>query len=253
VLRDMFQSHLLQVMTMVAMENPGRYTSDRMRNEKIKVLEAVRMPSPTEACKNVTIGQYQGYHNEEGVSPDSRTPTYAAVRLAIDNWRWRNVPFYLRSGKSLRARYSEVSIQFRSVPHMIFPIPSGEGLECNRVSLVLQPNEGIRLNFLSKVPEVDGTHLEARDLSFDYREAFHERALPESYERLLLDAIQGEATLFMRADEIEEAWAIMDPLINATSDKDAPPPEVYLPGSDGPRCADEMLAREGRTWRPIVG
>jgi glucose-6-phosphate 1-dehydrogenase len=238
---------------MVAMENPGRYTADRLRNEKIKVLEAVRTPTVPEACKNVAMGQYQGYHDEPGVPKDSRTPTFAAVRLELDNWRWRNVPFYLRSGKALRARYSEVSIQFRCVPHMIFPLPPGELLECNRVSMVLQPNEGIRLNFLSKVPEVDGTHLEARDLSFDYREAFNERALPESYERLLLDAIQGEAALFMRADEIEEAWSIMDPLIAATERADGSPPEVYLPGSDGPRCADELLLREGRAWRPIVG
>jgi glucose-6-phosphate 1-dehydrogenase len=253
VLRDMIQSHLLQVLTMVAMENPGRYTADRLRNEKMKVLEAVRIPTEAQACVNVAVGQYQGYRSEEGVPAASRTPTYAAVRLEVDNWRWRNVPFYLRSGKALRNRFSEVVVQFRCPPHMIFPVPPGETFECNRISLVLQPNEGIRLNFQTKVPEVDGTRLQARDLAFDYREAFSERALPEAYERLLLDAIQGDATLFMRADEIEQAWSIMDPLIAASERPDASPPEIYLPGSDGPACASQLLAREGREWQPIPG
>ena len=251
VLRDMFQSHLLQVMAMVAMDNPGRYTADRLRNEKIKILEAVRIASATEACKSVAVGQYDGYHNEAGVPKGSRTPTFAAVRLEVDNWRWQNVPFYLRSGKSLRARYSEVVIQFRCPPHMLIPIPAGEQVECNRITLVLQPNEGIRLSFQTKVPEVDGTRLKARDLSFDYREAFSERALPEAYERLLLDAILGEAALFMRNDEIEQAWAIMDPIIQATERGDAPAPEIYAPGGDGPKCADQLLSCEGRKWQKI--
>jgi glucose-6-phosphate 1-dehydrogenase len=164
----------------------------------------------------------------------------------IDNWRWRNVPFYLRSG-----RYSEVMIQFRSVPHMMFPIDGNdETIERNRLTLVLQPNEGIRLNFQTKVPEIEGTHLQASDLSFNYRESFHERALPEAYERLLLDAIQGEAALFMRGDEIEQAWAIMDPLIVA-AERECPMPEKYAPGSDGPKNADELMARDGRKWMAI--
>jgi glucose-6-phosphate 1-dehydrogenase len=251
VLRDMFQSHLLQVMTMVAMENPGKYTADRLRNEKMKVLEAIKICKPAEACDSVAVGQYDGYRNEEGVPKDSKTPTFAAVRLEIDNWRWRNVPFYLRSGKALSSRFSEVIVQFHCPPHMLIPIPTGQQIECNRISLVLQPNEGIRLNFQTKVPEVDGTHLQARDLSFDYREAFSERALPEAYERLLLDAINGEAALFMRNDEIEQAWAIMDPLIAATERPDAPTPETYPQGSDGPKCADQLLAKEGRKWAKL--
>lgn len=252
VLRDMFQSHLLQVMTMVAMENPGRYTADRLRNEKIKILEAVSIPDHEAACKCVAVGQYDGYLKEDGVKPNSHTPTYAAVRLMIDNWRWRNVPFYLRSGKALRQRYSEVMIQFRSVPHMMFPIEGAdETIERNRLTLVLQPNEGIRLNFQTKLPEIEGTHLQAADLNFNYREAFHERALPEAYERLLLDAIQGEATLFMRGDEIEQAWAIMDPLIAASESGDCPLPEKYAPGGDGPKNADELIAKDGRKWMGI--
>jgi glucose-6-phosphate 1-dehydrogenase len=251
VLRDMFQSHLLQVMTMVAMENPGRYTADRLRNEKIKVLEAVRIPTPDQACKSVAVGQYEGYRNEEGVPKDSRTPTFAAVELELDNWRWRHVPFYLRSGKALRKRFSEVVIQFRSPPHLIFPLQKGETLKSNRISLILQPNEGIRMNFETKVPEVDGMRLQDRDLSFDYRESFTERALPEAYERLLLDAMLGEASLFMRNDEIEQAWAIMDPLIAATERSDAPMPETYAKGTEGPKGADDMLACQGRKWEGI--
>jgi glucose-6-phosphate 1-dehydrogenase len=238
-------------MTMVAMENPGRYTADRLRNEKIKVLDAVKIHDPNEACKCIAVGQYDGYLKEEGVPKDSRTPTYAAVRLEIDNWRWRNVPFYLRSGKSLKSRFSEVVIQFRCPPHMLIPIPAGEQVECNRISLVLQPNEGIRMRFQTKVPEVDGTHLQANDLSFDYREAYSDRALPEAYERLLLDAIQGEAALFMRNDEIERAWAIMDPLIAATERADAPKPETYAQGTEGPASAEELLKREGRKWKQM--
>jgi len=251
VLRDMFQSHILQVLTMVAMDNPGKYTAERLRNEKIKILESIKIPTDAEACKSIAVGQYAGYHTEKDVKPDSRTPTYAAVRLEIDNWRWRNVPFYLRSGKALRSRYSEVMIQFRCPPHMLIPVPAGETIDCNRLTLVLQPNEGIRINFQTKVPEVDGTHLQPRDLSFDYRSSFSDSALPEAYERLLLDAIQGEAALFMHSSEIERAWEIMDPLIRATEREGGPMPESYAIGSDGPKCSDAMLAEEGRKWMKI--
>jgi len=144
-----------------------------------------------------------------------------------------------------------VVIKFRKTPHLIFPLSPGQTIDDNRISLVLQPHEGIRLHFATKVPEVDGIHLQSRDLSFDYREAFSERALPEAYERLLLDAILGEAALFMRNDEIEQAWAIMDPLIEATERSDAPAPETYAQGSEGPKCSDEMLACSGRKWQPI--
>ena len=251
VLRDMFQSHLLQVMTMVAMENPGRYTADRLRNETMKVLEAVTIPTLDDACHCVSVGQYAGYHDEPGVPKTSHTPTYAAIRLAINNARWQNVPFYLRSGKALRSRYSEVMIQFRCPPHMIFPLPPGQQFDCNRVSIILQPNEGIRLNFQTKEPGVDGTKMQPRDLSFNYRDAYSERSLPEAYERLLLDAMQGDASLFMRSDEIEQAWAIIDPLIKATESADGPPPAAYPLGSEGPRSAEELLSRDGRKWQAL--
>ncbi|VTR99071.1 glucose-6-phosphate dehydrogenase [Tuwongella immobilis] len=251
VLRDMFQSHLLQVMTMVAMESPSRFTADALRNEKMKVLDSVNVQAFQEACQSIAVGQYRGYHQEPGVPASSVTPTYAAVKLNIDNRRWQNVPFYLRSGKGLRSRYSEVMIQFRCPPHLMFPLPPGETLRCNHLRIILQPNEGIHINFQTKVPDVDGTRLQPRDLAFDYRNSYGQAALPEAYERLLLDAIQGDAALFMRADEIERAWEIMDPLIEASESGDRLKPSEYEIGSAGPTCADELLARDGHVWEPL--
>jgi glucose-6-phosphate 1-dehydrogenase len=251
VLRDMIQNHLLQILTMVAMEDPTRFTAENLRNEKMKVLSAVSVPTAGAARKAVVLGQYAGYHAEPGVSPDSKTPTFAAVRLEVENRRWRGVPFYLRSGKGLKNRYSEVMIQFRCPSHLLFPLPPGEVLQCNRLTLVIQPNEGIHINFQTKVPDVDGVALKPRELAFDYKQAYAEKALPEAYERLLLDAIQGDAALFMRADEIERAWEIIDPIVAAAEGKDAPKPEEYAVGSEGPACAGSLLAAEGRQWQPI--
>ena len=251
VLRDMFQSHILQVMTLVAMESPGRYSADSLRNEKVKVLDSIAMPNSGGVAGDVVVGQYAGYLDESGVPKDSKTPTFACVKLMVENARWKNVPFYLRSGKGLKERYSEIFIQFRCPPHLMFPLPPGEILQCNRMTLVLQPNEGIKLNFQTKVPEVEGVHLQPRDLKFDFKEAFSTKALPEAYERLLLDAIQGDAALFMRSDEIERAWEIMDPIIAATSGAEAPQPQEYAKGSQGPACAYAMLAAEGRAWNGI--
>ena len=251
VLRDMFQSHLLQVMALVAMESPNRYSADTLRNEKVKVLESITIPPPGEAGRNVVVGQYDGYRREPGVPADTKTPTFAAVKLMIQNSRWKNVPFYLRSGKGLKNRYSEIFIQFRCPPHLMFPLPPGEILKCNHMKLVLQPNEGIHLNFQTKVPEVEGVHLQPRDLTFDFKEAFSTKAMPEAYERLLLDAIQGDAALFMRSDEIERAWEIMDPIIAATAGADSPQPQEYAIGSQGPDCADALLAPEGRAWNQV--
>jgi glucose-6-phosphate 1-dehydrogenase len=251
VLRDMIQNHLLSILTMVAMEDPTRFTAENLRNEKMKVLNSVPVPSPAAARKLVALGQYAGYHSEPGVPPTSKTPTFAALRVEVENRRWRGVPFYLRSGKGLTNRYSEVVIQFRCPSHLMFPLPPGEVLQCNRLTIVLQPNEGIQLNFQTKVPDVDGVRLCPRDLSFDYKEAYHERALPEAYERLLLDAMQGDASLFMRSDEIERAWEIIDPVVAATQRPDASPPQEYAVGSQGPPAADELLATEGKTWQRI--
>jgi glucose-6-phosphate 1-dehydrogenase len=249
VLRDMFQNHLLQVLSLVAMEAPSKFAADPLRNEKLKVLDAVTLDTPETAPGKVVTGQYAGYLQEPGVKPGSRTPTFAAVRLQIDNWRWRGVPFYLRSGKAMNARYSEVVVQFHCPPHLMFPLPPGEVLQCNRLTLCIQPHEGIRLRFQTKKPEVEGVTLQPNDLAFDYKSAYGHGSIPESYERLILDAIQGDASLFMRSDEIERAWEIMDPLIAAAYREDGPKPEEYAVGSTGPKVADELMAREGRYWQ----
>ncbi len=249
VMRDMIQNHILQVLTLVAMEDPNKYTADNLRNEKMKVLSTIRIHSEADAPKVMALGQYEGYPSElvaAGLSPDSKTPTYAAVKLELDNTRWHGVPFFLRSGKGLKDRYSEVMIQFKCPSRLMFPLPPGQMLQCNRLKMVIQPNEAIELNFQTKVPDVDGVSLRPHNLKFDYKEAYKNQTLPEAYERLLLDAVMGDASLFMRADEIERAWEIMDPLIAAAAH--APQqPEKYAVGSDGPASASKLLD----CWQPI--
>jgi glucose-6-phosphate 1-dehydrogenase len=249
VFRDMIQGHLMQVLSFVAMEAPSRFNADRLRDEKVKVLDAVTVPTVDEACAQVALGQYEAYLKEPGVKPDSRTPSFAAIKLHVDNWRWRGVPFYLRSGKAMAARFSEVVVQFLCPPHLMFPLPAGQTLQCNRLTLRIQPNEGIRLSFETKVPDRERVELKPADLHFEYREAYGDAAIPEAYERLLLDAVNGDAALFMRSDEIERAWAIMDPIIEATEGDGGPKPLAYPQGSFGPKCADELLSRDGRQWQ----
>ncbi len=248
VLRDMFQNHLLQLLALVAMEAPARFAADPLRNEKVKVLDAIPICGKDEACGRVVTGQYAGYRSEKGVDPNSRTPTYAAVELQVDNWRWRGVPFFLRSGKAMKQRLSEVVIQFRCPPHLMFPLPKGTTLQCNRLSICVQPDEGIHVNFQSKVPDHEAFELRPTDLEFHYKTAYPDTPIPEAYERLLQDALAGDASLFMRSDEIERAWEIMDPLIAATEAPGAPPPAEYAKGSAGPAVADEFLRRSGREW-----
>jgi glucose-6-phosphate 1-dehydrogenase len=248
VIRDMFQNHLLQILTLVAMEAPARYAADPLRNEKVKVLDAIPIYSPEEAARHVVTGQYAGYTRAKGVATDSRTPTYAALELSIDNWRWQGVPFFLRSGKALARRSSEVNIQFRCPPHLMFPLPPGAMLQCNRLSLCIQPDEGIHINFQSKEPDSGAVKLRPADLEFHFKDEYGGHALPEAYERLLQDAIAGDAALFMRSDEIERAWEIMDPLIAAVEKTDLIKPLQYAVGSEGPSCADKYLAQTGRSW-----
>ncbi|MBM3980184.1 MAG: glucose-6-phosphate dehydrogenase [Planctomycetes bacterium] len=250
VMRDMLQNHILQVLTLVAMEDPNRYTADNLRNEKMKVLSTMVVHPEAKAHKVMALGQYDGYLKVKGVPPDSKTPTYAAVKLELDNRRWHGVPFYIRSGKGLKARYSEVMIQFKCPARLMFPLPEDEILQCNRLKMVIQPNESISLNFQTKVPDVDGVSLKPHNLTFDYKQAYQNQTLPEAYERLLLDAIQGDASLFMRADEIERAWEVMDPLI-AAAEHATQQPEKYAVGSAGPTCADKLLDADGRYWQPI--
>lgn len=241
VLRDMFQNHLLQLLTLTAMEPPAVFEADALRDEKVKVLRAVRPQVQT------VRGQYRGYREEPQVAADSQTATYAALRLLIDNWRWRDVPFYLRSGKALAAKNTKISIHFRRVPHLMFPLPPEVDIPQNILALCLQPHEGIHLRFEAKEPGM-GMHSRSVEMGFYYAEHFGERALPEAYERLLLDALQGDASLFARADEIELAWGLIDPIDASWLAPEAPPLTFYEPGTWGPAEADAFLAREGRAW-----
>ena len=247
ILRDMFQNHLLQLLTLVTMEPPYSFKADAIRNEKVKVLSAIR-PIPAEHVALHSVrGQYEGYRQVKGVAPDSQTATYAAVRLFIDNWRWQGVPFYLRSGKCLHSKTSEVNIHFRCPPTVLFNLDPGDTLTPNGLSLCIQPDEGIHLTFEAKVP--DAPHdTRSVDMEFHYRDSFGDGAIPEAYERLLLDALQGDAALFIRSDEIELAWRLIDPLLEGWAGPHAPPLETYAPGSWGPFEADEFLALDGRTW-----
>jgi glucose-6-phosphate 1-dehydrogenase len=243
VLRDMFQNHLLQLLTLVTMEPPASFDADELRNEKVKVLRAVR---PIEIADTVR-GQYDGYCSTDGVAPHSTTPTFAALKLYVDNWRWQGVPFYLRSGKSLADKATEVLIQFKCPPRAMFSLPHVDWCRPNLLSLCIQPDEGIQFRFETKVPTTphDTRPVEMR---FEYGQTFGPNAIPEAYERLLLDALQGDASLFTRSDEIEAAWRIVDPILDAWQDPEVPPLTGYEPGTWGPEAADELLARNGFEW-----
>jgi glucose-6-phosphate 1-dehydrogenase len=247
VLRDMFQNHLLQLLTLVAMEPPYKFEADALRNEKVKVLNSIRRIKPEEVGYHTVHAQYRGYRDEPGVAPDSRTPTYAALRLYVDNWRWQGVPFYLRSGKSLADKTTEIIIQFRCPPYLLFPLQPGEDMSANMLAICVQPDEGFHLEFQAKTPDA-GLEMRPVNLEFHYQSAFGGQAIPEAYERLLLDALHGDASLFTRSDEIEEAWEIIDSIIAGLNRPATPPPYQYEPGSWGPEQADRLLALDGRTW-----
>jgi glucose-6-phosphate 1-dehydrogenase len=241
VLRDMFQNHLLQLLTLTAMEPPAVFEANALRDEKVKVLRAVRR-----AARSVR-GQYRGYRDEPDVAPDSQMPTYAVLQLLVDNWRWRDVPFYLRSGKQMAAKTTEIAVQFKCVPHLMFPLTPGKDIIPNVLSLCLQPDEGIHLRLEAKEPGA-GMWPRPVAMEFHYAEEFGDSGLPEAYERLLLDAIQGDASLFARADEIEMAWGLIDPILAGWERPDASPLVFYEPGSWGPAEADDFLAQDGRAW-----
>ena len=249
LLRDMFQNHLLQLLTLVAMEPPSSFNADALRDEKVKVLKALRRVTPREVGQYAVAGQYQGYCDEPGVAADSLTPTYAALRLNIDNWRWQDVPFYLRSGKALAEKTTEIVIQFRRPPHMMFPMEPDQDIPANTLAICVQPDEGFHLRFQAKTPDVS-FQLEPVDLEFHYESAFGGQAIPDAYERLLLDALNGDASLFARSDEIEQAWTIMDPFIQGLSSTDGNgvPPAEYPQGSWGPQAAEDFIKRDGRQW-----
>lgn len=256
-LRDMVESHLLQLLTVVAMEPPAFFNGNAVRDEKVKVLRTVVPPTGSGVGIHAVRGQYApgfvggqpvpGYHEEKGVAPDSTTETYVALRLGIDNWRWSGVPFYLRTGKRLPRRVTEVAVEFKRVPHLMFQNMGELDLTPNVISLRIQPDEGIAIRFAAKVPGAR-TQLRTVRMDFQYGAVFGE-AGPDAYERLLLDAMLGDPTLFTRRDEVESAWGIVQPILNAWAEPGAAPPALYESGTWGPHAADVMIERDGRTWR----
>jgi glucose-6-phosphate 1-dehydrogenase len=250
--RDVLQNHLMQLLALTAMEEPVSFNAEAIRNEKLKILRAVSTP---EDPKTYAVrGQYEqgwlagqrvrGYHEEENIPADSRTETYAAVRLGIETRRWAGVPFYLRTGKRLPRRVTELAVLFKRAPHLPFDATDTTELGHNQLVIRVQPDEGVTLKFGSKVP---GSAMEVRDVAMDFLfgEAFTE-SLPEAYERLILDVLLGDATLFPNNAEVIESWRVIDPLEEYWADTT---PERYRAGTWGPAAADEMLARDGRTWR----
>ena len=250
VLRDMVQNHLMQLLTMVAMEPPSAMDAHSLRNHKVEVLRAIRRWNPGEAAQNVVFGQYRDYLAENGVASDSATATYAALRMYIDNWRWQGVPFYLRTGKAMAAKVTEVVIQFRRPPHIMFTTRPGDEPSPNLLSLCIQPDEGVHLRFGVKVPD-QGMLTEPESMEFHYDSAFRDQAIPEAYERLLQDSLEGDASLFIRSDHIEEAWRIVDPLLEQQRSQSSQPPQVYEPGSWGPEAADGLLLQNGHRWQRV--
>jgi glucose-6-phosphate 1-dehydrogenase len=256
VTKDIVENHLMQLLCLTAMEPPISLAADAVRDEKVKVLRSLRRLERSLVQDNVVRGQYArgyvkgeevtAYREEPDVAKDSRVETFVAMRVHVDNWRWGGVPFYVRAGKRLARRVTEIAIQFKKVPHGLFRAPDG-GISPNVLTMRIQPDEGIALRFTTKEP---GQTTVLRDVAMDFRygSAFGSNT-PEAYERLLLDAMRGEATLFTRRDEVEEQWAFIDPVIDAwRSEANAPPP-VYVAGSWGPEQADDLLARDGRRWR----
>jgi glucose-6-phosphate 1-dehydrogenase len=257
-IRDVIQNHALQLVALTAMEPPARFEADTIRDEKVKLLRSVRRYEPSEVSDYVVRGQYSsgwvggeavpGYLEEEGVEPDSNTETYVAMRVEIDNWRWAGTPFYVRAGKRLARRVTEIAVRFRPVPHLPFaPTDMTGDVEPNELVLSVQPEEGASLRIVAKVP---GQTMNVRpvQMEFNYGEAFMSTS-PEAYERLLHDALRGDATLFTRADEVEAEWKVVDPILQAWDGDGGPAP--YEAGGQGPAQADELLAVRGRTWRRI--
>jgi glucose-6-phosphate 1-dehydrogenase len=257
-LRDMVQNHMMQLLCLVAMEPPVNLSADAVRNEKVKVLQALPRWSPEEVLQNVVKGQYApgsiqgkevpGYRQEKGVAPDSRTDTYVAIRLTLDTWRWAGVPFYLRTGKRLPKRATEIAILFRTPPVQLFE-PDDEGMGgANQLVLRIQPNEGASLAFQAKVPGSRRRLQEVR-MDFRYGTAFASPP-PEAYERLLLDAMLGDPTLYTRIDEVESAWRFATPIHEAW-DARRVEPAPYPAGTWGPPEADALLARDNARWRRL--
>jgi glucose-6-phosphate 1-dehydrogenase len=256
-LRDLIQNHMLQLLTLLAMEPPVDFTADPVRDEKVKVLRAIRAPTPEDVPKMAVRAQYgpgvvagekvPGYKQEPGVPADSHTETYAALRLFIDNWRWAGVPFYVRTGKRLARKVTEIAITLNPVPHLAFRQDGSVGVRPNQLVMAIQPNEGVSLSLVAKIP---GTRMAVRpvQMEFLYGTSFISES-PEAYERLVLDAMRGDATLFTRNDEVEAQWRICDPIVRTWEQTPAKLPQ-YAAGAQGPAEADGLLL-DGDHWRAI--
>ena len=257
-LRDLVQNHMMELLANVCMEPPTAFDADRVRDEKVKVIEAIRPPAIEDVPKMAVRAQYArgrsageevpGYLEEDGVPPDSKTETYAALRLEVSNWRWAGVPFYLRTGKRLARKVTEIAVQLKPVPHLAFQAHGSLGVQPNQLVLTVQPDEGVLLSLGAKIP---GARMRIRpvNMEFHYGTAFLSQS-PEAYERLIMDAMRGDATLFTRNDEVDALWRVVDPILQAWK-QDKGGVAQYAAGSDGPELADELIAQDGRKWRAL--
>jgi glucose-6-phosphate 1-dehydrogenase len=250
VLRDVVQNHILQVLALCTMEPPGSYDAKSIRDEKTKVFRELRPMLGKDARRNVVLGQYAGYRTEPNVAPDSNTPTYAALKLFIDNWRWQGVPFYIRAGKRLARRITQIAISFQPIPVCLFGRRDVcRSIEKNMLVIRIQPEEGISLHFATKAPGED-LAVGAATMDFSYAQAF-ESPQPEAYEHLLLGCLRGDQSLFARDDGVELQWNFVTPIIDEWESRRSAPVHIYKQGTAGPKEADELLARPGHSWRKI--
>jgi len=245
ILRDMFQNHLLQLLAITAMEAPAQFNAGLVRDEKVKVLRTVQPMTPEEINRHTLRARYQGYLDEPGVASDSQTATFAAVCLHLDSWRWSGVPFYIRSGKAMDCRTTEIVIQFRQPPTLLFG-SSAAPPQANRLIIQIQPAEGIQLQFQTKVPDA-GMKIRLTDLDFRFQKEFTGE-MPDAYQRLLLDALNGDASLFIRGDEVELAWGIIDPILEQWASGSGPPLFEYSPGQWGPAESNDWIQGLGHSW-----
>lgn len=256
-LRDMVQNHILQLLCMVAMEAPVSFDANEIRNKKLDVLKAVRKWSKEEVHHNAVRGQYEAgwieghkvksYREEKNVAPDSQVETFAAVKFYVDNWRWKNVPFYVRTGKAMHSKSTLITLQFKPAPQYAFPVEAAETWRPNRITINISPQMDIRLRFQTKQPGPQMGLLQPVDMIFSYTEAYGDNQ-PEAYETLLEDIIEGNATLFMRADQVEAAWEIIEPILEAWKSRPAVDFPNYAPGTWGPEDAEALIARDGHHW-----
>jgi len=259
-LRDMVPNHVFQLLSLTAMESPNSFAADAVRNEKTKVLEAIQPLDDEAVRRNIVRGQYsagalngnpaQGYREEPGVKPDSMTETYVALRLSIENWRWAGVPFYLRTGKRLTRRTTEIAIHFKQPPFALFRDTPVEILTPNVLILQIQPDEGVALQFGAKIP---GPRIELGGVRMDFRYSDYFHTEPSTgYETLVYDCMIGEAILFNRADGVEAGWEVVQPILDLWSEDKTVPLELYPAGGAGPDGAENLLWRSGRQWRPLA-